>query len=92
MLVLVGNGFIFVVYCCDYCMYMVINMFVISYILVEFVFVVNGIFIYGLSFICFKVVGGNLCILVGIVNMFLFFVFVFSLVVIFVDCYYVVVK
>lgn len=67
-------------------------MLVISYIFVEFLFVINGIFVYGLSLIWFEVLGGNLCIFVGIVNMFLFFVFVLSLVVIVVDCYFVVVK
>ncbi|XP_068670276.1 C-X-C chemokine receptor type 2-like [Montipora foliosa] len=92
VLALVGNGLILVAYCRDHRMHTATNMLVISHISAEFAFAVNGILIYGSSLIRLKVVDGNLCILAGTVNMFLFFVSVLSLAAISVDRYYAVVK
>lgn len=89
---MVGNGILLVAYWRDYRMQTPTNMLVISHISAEFSFAVNGILVYGSSLIRLKVLGGNLCIFAGTVNMFLFFVSVLSLAAIAVDRYFAVVK
>lgn len=92
VLAMVGNGILLVAYWRDYRMHTPTNMLVISHISAEFSFAVNGILMYGSSLIRLKVLGGNLCIFAGTVNMFLFFVSVLSLAAISVDRYFAVVK
>lgn len=92
VLAMMGNGILLVAYWRDYRMHTATNMLVISHISAELSFAVNGILIYGSSLIRLKVVGGNLCIFAGTVNMFLFFVSVLSLAAISVDRYFAVVK
>lgn len=89
---MVGNGILLVAYWRDYRMQTTTNMLVISHISAEFSFAINGILVYGSSLIRLEVLGGNLCIFAGTVNMFLFFVSVLSLAAISVDRYFAVVK
>ena len=92
LLTLAGNGIILVAYCRDHRMHTATNMLVISHISAELAFAVNGILTYGSSLIHLEVVGGNLCIFAGTVNIFLFLASVLSLAAISVDRYYAVVK
>lgn len=89
---MMGNGILLVAYWRDYRMQTPTNMLVISHISAEFSFAINGILVYGSSLIRLEVLGGNLCIFAGTVNMFLFFVSVLSLAAIAVDRYFAVVK
>lgn len=89
---MVGNGILMVAYCRDHRMQTPTNMLVISHISAEFLFSVNGILVYGSSLIRLEVLEGNLCILAGTINMFLFFVSVLSLTAIAVDRYFAVVR
>ena len=89
---MIGNGILLVAYWRDHRMQTPTNMLVISHISAEFSFAVNGILVYGSSLIRLEVLGGNLCILAGTINMSLFFVSVLSLAAIAMDRYFAVVK
>lgn len=89
---MMGNGILLVAYWRDYRMQTTTNMLVISHISAEFSFAINGILVYGSSLIRLEVLGGNLCIFAGTVNLFLFFVSILSLAAIAVDRYFAVVK